>query len=206
SADLEGLPGYSFLTAEVAGCQALLARTGYTGEDGFELAVDAAGAESLWRALQAAGAVPCGLGARDTLRTEAGMPLYGHEIDDSTNPYEAGLGWAVSLDKPDFAGREALAHIKQQPLARKLVGLLVEDGGVPRPGFPVLHAGRPVGCLTSGTFSPTLKRNIAIAYVEAKLAQPDSRLEVEIRGRAVGASVAKLPFVPRHTRGRAPKT
>ncbi|HLG72199.1 MAG TPA: glycine cleavage system aminomethyltransferase GcvT [Chloroflexota bacterium] len=202
SIGLDAMPGYSFAAAEVDGRHALVARTGYTGEDGFELFVEAEDAEALWERLAAAGAAPCGLGARDTLRTEAGMPLYGHEIDESTNPYEAGLGWTVSLRKEDFAGREALVRLKEAAPSRKLVGLLVDDGGgVPRPGFAIAGG----GSLTSGTFSPTLKRNIAMGYVPAPKTEPGTRVEIEIRGRSVGATVVKLPFVPHHTRPRQTK-
>jgi len=204
-ADLGSLPGYSFIgETTVAGQRALVARTGYTGEDGFELYVDAADAEPIWDLFAGSGVTVCGLGARDTLRTEAGMPLYGHEIDDSTNPYEAGLGWTVSLAKEGFAGREALTRIKAEPLARKLVGLLVEEGGVPRPGFPLMVADRQVGQLTSGTFSPTLKRSIAMGYAVSPAAELGTHLEVEIRGKRVGATVVSLPFVPHHTRPRTP--
>jgi aminomethyltransferase len=206
AAGLDGLPGYSFLETSVDGLPALVARTGYTGEDGFELCVDATAAPALWQRLAGLGITACGLGARDTLRTEAGMPLYGHEIDDTTNPYEAGLGWTVALGKGDFAGREALARLKEQGPARKLAGLLVDEGGgVPRPGFPLLTGERRLGELTSGTFSPTLKRNIAMGYVAVEVAEPGSRVEVEIRGRRVGATVAKLPFVPHRTRPRTTK-
>jgi aminomethyltransferase len=203
---LDQLAGYSFADTEVAGRPAMVARTGYTGEDGFEVFVEASDAEPMWERLAALEMLPCGLGARDTLRTEAGMPLYGHEIDETTNPYEAGLGWTVSLTKEGFVGREALARLKETGPTRKLIGLLVDDGGgVPRPGFPVLAGGQPVGQLTSGTFSPTLKRNIAMGYVRVEHAELDGRLDIEIRGRPVGATVVKLPFVPHHTRPREPK-
>jgi aminomethyltransferase len=202
NADLEPLPGYSFVQTEIDCCYALVARTGYTGEDGFELLVSADDSGPIWDHLCSLGSTPCGLGARDTLRTEAGMALYGHEIDDSTNPYEAGLGWTVSLAKDDFVGREALARLKEQGPWRKLVGLFVAEGGVPRPGFPLLAEGRRVGQLTSGTYSPTLKRSIAMGYVERALSEPGAKLEVEIRGRRAGAAVTKLPFVPHHTRPR----
>jgi aminomethyltransferase len=197
--DLEPLPGYSFVQTEVHGKAALVARTGYTGEDGFEVMVDAPQAERVWDALIEQ-AQPAALGARDTLRTEAGMALYGHEIDTSTNPYEARLGWVVNLNKPEFVGREALARIKEQRLARRLLGLLVEAGGVPRPGFPILSDGQSVGTLTSGTYSPSLKRNIALGYAPVDVGQP---LAVEMRGKALRAEVTKLPFVPHHTRPRA---
>jgi aminomethyltransferase len=198
--DLDALPGYAFERAEVGGWGATVARTGYTGEDGFELMVQAEHAERVWQLLLDAGAHPAGLGARDTLRTEAAMALYGHELDTSTNPYEARLGWVVSLSTPDFIGREALAKIKEKGPSRRLVGLLVEAGGVPRPGFPLLCDGQVVGKLTSGTFSPSLKRNIALGYAPIEVGQ---RLAVEMRGKAVPAILTKLPFVPHRTRPRA---
>jgi aminomethyltransferase len=145
-------------------------------------------------------AQPAGLGARDTLRTEAGMALYGHEIDTSINPYEARLGWVVNLTKPEFVGRDALAKIKEQGPSRRLVGLLVDPGGVPRPGFAILSGGQPTGKLTSGTYSPSLKRNIALGYAPVDVAPP---LAVEMRGKPVPAAVTKLPFVPHRTRPRA---
>jgi aminomethyltransferase len=197
--DLEPLPGYSFVQAAVRGQQALVARTGYTGEDGFEVMVEAEHAEGVWDALLEH-AQPAGLGARDTLRTEAGMALYGHEIDTSINPYEARLGWVVNLTKPEFVGRDALAKIKEQGPARRLVGLLVDPGGVPRPGFAILSGGQPTGKLTSGTYSPSLKRNIALGYAPVDVAPP---LAVEMRGKPVPAAVTKLPFVPHRTRPRA---
>ncbi len=203
--DLGSMPGYSFRQGEVAGREALIARTGYTGEDGFELCLAAVDAEAAWMSLLDGGNVTaCGLGARDTLRTEAGMPLYGHEIDEATNPYEAGLGWAVQLGKGDFSGRERLAALKEAGPSRKLVGLLVEEGGVPRPGHPIVSREAPVGQVTSGTFSPTLKRNIAMGYVST--AAISDELAVEIRGKAVPATIVPLPFVPHHSRPRAPRT
>ena len=204
--ELDSLPGYSFADGAVDGRPALISRTGYTGEDGFELCVEAGDAEEVWERLMSAGATPCALGARDTLRTEAGMPLYGHEIDSTTNPYEAGLGWTVSLAKEGFVGRDSLARLKAEAPQRKLVGLLVDaGGGVPRPGFPVLAGGRQVGKLTSGTFSPSLKANVALGYVSVEFAVPEIRLGIDIRGREVSATVTKLPFVPHRTRPRALK-
>ncbi len=205
AADLESMPGYSFQWTQVLGRQALVARTGYTGEDGFEVMVAAEDAASIWDALLGDGGrvAACGLGARDTLRTEAAMPLYGHEIDEQTNPYEACLGWAVSLSKPDFAGRDALAAIKERGPARTLVGFHVGEGGIPRPGFRVFRDGRPVGALTSGTFSPTLRRTIALGYVPAGTGEVGQRFAVEMRGRPVPAEVVNLPFVPHRARPRA---
>jgi aminomethyltransferase len=204
SAALEPLPGYCFVNAAVAGVDAVVSRTGYTGEDGFEVMVDAASAELVWNALSdAQAAVPCGLGARDTLRTEAGFALYGHDIDRTTNPYEARLGWVVSLGKAAFIGRDALAAIKAAGPNRKLVGLRVEPGGVPRPGFPILDDGRPVGSVTSGTFSPSLRQNIAMGYVPVALSNVGQRLSVHMRGKPAGAEVVALPFVAHRSRPRA---
>ncbi len=207
SSPLAVMPGYSFQWAQVLGRRAFVARTGYTGEDGFEVLVEGDHAESVWDALLGDGShvTACGLGARDTLRTEAGMPLYGHEIDESTNPYEARLGWVVNLAKPDFTGKEALAQIKARGPSRRLVGLQIGEGGVPRPGFPILHAESRAGALTSGTFSPSLKRNIGMGYVPASLAAVGQRLEVEMRGKRVPAEVVALPFVPHRTRPRSPR-
>jgi aminomethyltransferase len=202
SVDLEPLPGYAFVNAQVAGASALVSRTGYTGEDGFEIMVGAQAAEAIWTALPA-NAVACGLGARDTLRTEAGFALYGHDIDRTTNPYEARLGWVVSLGKAAFIGRDALAAIKAAGPNRKLVGLRVEPGGVPRPGLPILDDGRPVGSVTSGTFSPSLRQNIAMGYVPVALSNVGQRLSVHMRGKPAGAEVVALPFVAHRSRPRA---
>jgi aminomethyltransferase len=202
SADLEPLPGYAFLQADVGGASALVSRTGYTGEDGFEVMLDADAAAHVWTTLMNS-ACPCGLGARDTLRTEAGFALYGHDIDRTTNPYEARLGWVVNLAKPDFVGREALARIKSEGPSRKLVGLRVGVGGVPRQGFAIVRDGERIGVVTSGTFSPTLKGNIAMGYVPLAFSQPGQVVHVEMRGKAVEAEVVPLPFVPHRSRPRA---
>ena len=195
--DLDPIGGYAFARSTVVQRPALIARTGYTGEDGFELVVEAADAEAVWQALLDAGAVPCGLGARDTLRTEAGFSLYGHEIDRTTNPFEARLGWVVDLGKPaEFVGRAALREIHARGTERRLVGLRVAAGGVPRPGAPILPAGR----VTSGTFSPTLRQNIALGYVPREAAQ---NLKVEVRGTALDAEIVRLPFVEHRSRPRA---
>src|SRR5712691_3265256 len=175
SVDLEPLAGYAFVEARVDGASGTVSRTGYTGEDGFEIMLDADAAERAWSRLQS-GAAPCGLGARDTLRTEAGFALYGHDIDRSTNPYDARLGWVVSSGKAAFVGREALAQIKGAGPSRRLVGLRVAPGGVPRPEFPILHNAERVGSVTSGTFSPTLKQNIAMGYVPVGLSDIGGQL------------------------------
>ena len=198
---------YAGQRAVVAGRDALLARTGYTGEDGFELFTSPGDAEPLWLALTAAGAadglVPAGLAARDTLRLEAGMPLYGNELGTEMTPFDAGLGRVVVLDKPgDFVGRAALAERAQAAPRRVLVGLTVGSRRVPRHGYPVLWDGQPRGTVTSGAPSPTLGVPIAMAYLDAGPAQlaaedADARLAVDIRGRAEPARLTGLPFYHR---------
>ena len=200
--DLGGLRYYAIAEGTVAGLPALVARTGYTGEDGFEVFVDWAHGPDAWAALEAAGRgaglLPCGLGARDTLRLEAGMPLYGNELDRATNPYEAGLGRVVKLDKPgDFVGREALAKAAREGVSRRLVGLAMTGRGIARHGYPVLRAERRTGQVTSGPMSPTLQRAIAMAYVAPPDGEPGTILEVEIRDQAVPAEVVPLPFYKR---------
>lgn len=171
----------------------MVARTGYTGEDGFEITLPASGAEAFWTELAAAGIVPCGLGARDTLRLEAGMNLYGNDMDESVSPLESGLGWTVVLDEGhDFIGRAALVAQKAAGVARKLVGLVLEERGVLRAHQRVVVAGVGEGELTSGSFSPTLERSIGLARVPAATAE---RVEVDIRGRLLPARVVKPPFV-----------
>ena len=198
---------YAGQRAVVAGRDALLARTGYTGEDGFELFTSPGDAEPLWLALTAAGEadglVPAGLAARDTLRLEAGMPLYGNELGTEMTPFDAGLGRVVVLDKPgDFVGRAALAERAQAAPRRVLVGLTVGSRRVPRVGYPVLWDGQPRGTVTSGAPSPTLGVPIAMAYLDAGPAQlaaedADARLAVDIRGRAEPARLTGLPFYHR---------
>ncbi len=180
----------------------LAARTGYTGEEGAECTVESALAGALWDDLLEAGVTPAGLGARDTLRLEAALPLHGQDIDLSTNPYEAGLGWVVSLDDDlPFTGREALARLEAQPAARRLAHLRLDGRGVPRHGYPVVDTGAPgdgpLATLTSGAFSPTLRTGISMAYLPVALAEPGVRLAVEIHGRAVPAEVVPRPFYRR---------
>jgi aminomethyltransferase len=200
--DLAKLRYYAIAEGTVAGIPAFVARTGYTGEDGFEVFVDTARAEELWDALQAAGGplgmVPVGLGARDTLRLEAGMPLYGNDLDTSTNPYEAGLGSVVKLDKPeDFVGRAALRKIAEEGPARLRAGLIVRGRGIARHGYPVMAGERRTGVVTSGTQSPTLGVPIAMAYVAPGDARPGTMLAVEVRDQAIPAEVVSLPFYRR---------
>ncbi len=200
--DLDALHYYAIAEGPVAGIPALVARTGYTGEDGFEVFVETDRAVELWDALVAAGRdhglTPIGLGARDTLRLEAGMPLYGNELDRTTNPFEAGLGRVVKLDKAgDFVGREALEKVARSGVARKLAGLVVRGRGIARHGYPVLAGDRRTGVVTSGTQSPTLAQAIAMAYVATADAEPGTMVDVEIRGQRVPAEVVALPFYRR---------
>jgi aminomethyltransferase len=200
--DLGALRYYGIAEGEVAGVPAQVARTGYTGEDGFELFIESEQAGALWDAVLAAGEpsglVPVGLGARDTLRLEAGMPLYGNELDRSTNPFEAGLGRVVKLDKEGaFVGRVALERVAEAGVARRLVGLTLRERGIARHGYPVADANGPTGTVTSGTMSPTLGEPIAMAYVATANAEPGTMLSVEIRGAGVAAQVVPLPFYKR---------
>ena len=200
--DLGALRYYAVEEGTVAGIPALVARTGYTGEDGFEVFVESGLTMELWEvllaAVQAQDGLPIGLGARDTLRLEAGMPLYGNELDLETNPFEAGLGRAVKLDKEeDFVGRTALEKVARDGPARKLVGLVVDGRGIARHGYPVFNGERRTGVVTSGTQSPTLGVPIAMAYVAPADAEPGTVVDVEIRGTRVPARVVALPFYRR---------
>ena len=194
--DLEQIKYYHFAEGTVAGIpDVLVSRTGYTGEDGFELYFDAAHAEAMWRALTADERVtPAGLGARDSLRLEMGMALYGNDIDDTTTPLEANLGWLVKLKKGDFVGREALERQKAAGLTRKLVGFTTTERSFPRHGYPVFYGGAPSGEVRSGTVSPSLNIPIGTAYLPAAAAQEGTRFEIDIRGKRVEAVVVKPPF------------
>jgi aminomethyltransferase len=193
--NLSEVKRFGHIEGTVLGQRGFLARTGYTGEDGFEVMLDPEVGEALWRSLLAAGVTPCGLGARDTLRLEAAMMLYGQDIDDTTTPLEAGLGWLVHLDqKGDFIGRSPLEEQKQFGVARRLVGLRTEGRNIARHGYPVLYHGETVGTITSGTLAPILGYPIALAYVPAHLAKLGQALEVEIRGSLYPAVVVKRPF------------
>jgi aminomethyltransferase len=187
----------------VAGIDATVSRTGYTGEDGVELIVPAPVALKLWTAIldagQSSGVVPCGLGARDTLRFEAGMPLYGHELDATINPFEAGVGWVVKLKKGDFVGRDALVKIKPN-VSRTRVGLALGGKRIARQGCPVLQDGKPVGAVTSGTFAPTLGRSLAMALIPNEAAAIGTRLDIDVRGTSEPAEVVPLPFYKRADR------
>jgi aminomethyltransferase len=197
--DVSRIGTYRFAEGEVAGVPSIISRTGYTGEDGFELYCVPDGAEKLWNALleegQADGVKPCGLGARDSLRTEMKFALYGNDIDDAHTALEAGLGWIVKLDKPGgFIGQQALQAQKAAGVKRKLVGFEVTGSGIPRHGYPLLKDGQRVGEVTSGTMGPSVKKPIGMGYVPTELAAEGSTFEVEIRGRPVPAVVVKTPF------------
>ena len=202
SVDLSDMDYFSCRETHVAGVPCLAGRTGYTGEDGWEFYCPIDQTGTLWDALMEAGAPhglqPIGLGARDTLRLEARMPLYGNELAADINPYEAGLGWAVKLDKGDFVGREALAVAKEAKVGRRTVGFkMVERGGVPRSHYEVQVDGQTIGQVTSGTSSPTLGENIGIALIERQFAGIGKPLDIVIRGKPVAAQQVRTPFYKR---------
>lgn len=204
SAALDSIKTYWFLEGTVLnGIPAILARTGYTGEDGFEIYLAWEKGPEVWRALFDAGKVeglkPCGLGARDTLRLEMKYPLYGNELTDTTNPLEAGLGWVVKLDKGDFVGRDALIKVKEQGLKRQLVGFKLLEKGIPRHDYTLWdEAGTTqIGKVTSGTQSPSLKQAIGIGYVDTGFSKMGSKLTVDIRGTKVLAEIVPTPFYQR---------
>ncbi len=185
---------FAVAPVEWNGTPCIVAGTGYTGEDGIEIHVPVAAAPELWRGLMTAGVAPAGLGARDTLRLEAGLPLHGHELGEGITPLQAGLGWVVRWDKGDFRGRDALLAERERGVARKLRGLLVEGRRPPRSGYPVLVAGVAVGEITSGNFSPVLGQAIALAFLPPDVAD-GSAVEIDVRGSRVPAIVTKPPFV-----------
>jgi len=193
--DLSTIKYYHFVEGFVAGHAAIISRTGYTGEDGFELYIPNESAVPLWEALLATGRVtPAGLGARDTLRLEMGMALYGNDIDDTTTPLEAGLAWLVKLNKGDFVGREALVAQKERGLSRRLVGFTMPERSFPRHGYPVFYDGAPSGEVRSGTMSPTLGVPIGTAYLPIAGTKEGTTFEIEIRGKRLPATVVKPPF------------
>jgi aminomethyltransferase len=197
--DLSNIPNFGHARAQVLGHPAFLARTGYTGEDGFEVMVTPAAGVELWDALIAAGVVPCGLGARDTLRLEAAMCLYGQDISDDTTPLEAGLGWLVHLDTGDFIGRDLLTQQKATGVNRKLVALTTEGRYIARHDYPVIVNGQKIGIVTSGTLSPTLNHPIALAYLNTEFTKIGQVVEVEIRGKLHPATIVKKPFYRRQS-------
>jgi aminomethyltransferase len=198
---LDTLKYYHAATGKLLGdAPATISRTGYTGEDGFELIVAAADAVRVWDALLESGSgfgvVPCGLGARDTLRFEAGMPLYGHELSATVNPFAAGVGWAVKLDKGEFVGAEALRQHQASPGAAR-IGLRLNGKRIARQGASISHEGRTVGAVTSGTFSPTLEASLDMALVDPDASAPGTSVVVDVRGKPEEAQVVPLPFYKR---------
>jgi aminomethyltransferase len=192
--DLDAIPYFGLAPGRVAGTEATISRTGYTGEDGFELFVPAAGVGAVWDVLLAAGAVPCGLAARDVCRLEAGLRLYGNDMDESVNPYEAGLGWTVRLKKGDFVGRAALDQVKAEGPRRVIIGLGGAERTIPRHGLEVRREGRTIGTVTSGTYSFWLQKGIGMALVEAGAVQSGGAVEISGRGAGGRADIVALPF------------
>jgi aminomethyltransferase len=199
--DLNELKYYWFANGEVASALATVSRTGYTGEDGFEVFCRPNQADHVWQALLEAGrsadVIPCGLAARDTLRLEAAMRLYGNDIDETTSVLEADLGWTVGWKKPAFIGHERLRQQKEHGVTRKLVGFEMIDRGIARHGYPVVRSGEQIGVVTSGTQTPFVKKAIGMAYVPRELTVPGTELEIDVRGRASKAKVVPLPFYKR---------
>ena len=198
SADLDAIRYYHFAEGEVADVHAVISRTGYTGEDGFELYVAAGEAVPLWRRLLLAGAddgiMPIGLGARDSLRLEMGYALYGNDLDENHTPLEAGLGWVVKFDKGDFVGRDALAQLRERGVRQKLVGFVMKERGFPRHGYDVRMNGEPGGVVTSGIVSPSTGQGIGMAYVPTESAKAGTTIEIMIRDKPTPAEVVRPPF------------
>jgi len=195
---------YHFVEAKVDSVEAIVSRTGYTGEDGFEVYAAPDKGEQIWNKLLEAGAfgseegvLPCGLAARNTLRLEAGMALYGHEIDETTTLLEANLGWICKLNKGDFIGRDALAKQKEEGVTKRLVGFAITDRGIARDGQDVLIEGARAGNVTSGSPAPYLKKNIGMAYVPAEFAKEGQQIQIDVRGKLTGAQIVKTPFYKR---------
>jgi aminomethyltransferase len=199
--DLAAIKYYWFAYGEVANARATISRTGYTGEDGYEVFVPPAQARRAWEALldagRDAGLVPAGLAARDTLRLEAGMRLYGNDIDETTTPLEADLGWIVAWNKPEFLGREVLAEQEQRGVSRRLVGFEMLDRAIARHGYEAFVGGERAGVVTSGTQTPFLKKAIGMAYLPVGSTEPGTGFEVEVRGRRARARVVSMPFYKR---------
>jgi len=195
---------YHFTEGQVDGVPAIVSRTGYTGEDGFEVYAAAEKAEQIWNKLLDAGnfgsdtgVLPCGLAARNTLRLEAGMALYGHEIDETITLLEANLGWICKLNKDDFIGRGALAKQKEEGVRRRLVGFEMTERGIARDGQDVVIDGQRLGQVTSGSPAPYLKKNIGMAYVPTAFANENQQIQIDVRGKLVGARIVKIPFYKR---------
>src|SRR5262245_53004502 len=201
--DLSEIRYYWFAYGEVAAARVTISRTGYTGEDGYEIFVPPNMADRVWQAILESGrsaeVIPCGLGARDALRLDAAMRLYGNDIDDTTTALEAGLGWTIVWNKPDFIGRESLMQQRTSGIDRTLIGFEMLDRGIARHGYAVMRDGRQVGTVTSGTQTPFLKKAIGMAYVPIAMGTLDTEIEIDVRGRALKARVVPLPFYKRVT-------
>jgi aminomethyltransferase len=197
--DLKTIGHHKITSAKILNVPALVSRTGYTGEDGFELFFEGSRAEAIWNKLVELGAAPCGLGARDTLRLEAGMPLYGHEYNEGITPLETPFTFAVKLGKEDFIGKDSLVRHKEEGFSKKLVGIKLTQTGIPRQGYKIFKDGKVVGYITSGTMSPTLNMAIGMGYAKTECSELGTPLEVEIRGKFIRAEVVKLPFYKRLT-------
>ncbi len=199
SADLSSIPYYHFVQGNLAGIDMIISRTGYTGELGFEIYFDVRHGEKIWNAIFDAGKefgiAPIGLGARDTLRLEMGYCLYGNDIDQTTNPIEGGLGWITKLAKGEFIAKPVLERTKADGPKRKLVGMMLHEKAVPRHGYPLMASGANVGVVTSGTFSPTLEKGIAMGYVNAAHASIGSKIQIDVRGKFIDATIVALPFL-----------
>jgi aminomethyltransferase len=199
--DLSAIKYYGFAAGEMAGAPVFISRTGYTGEDGFEIGFSAAHSKKMWEAIFEAGKEfdiePIGLGARDTLRLEMKFCLYGNDIDHTTLPIEAGLGWITKLDKGDFIGREPIAKMKAAGISRTLVGFEVEGRAIARHGYPILKDGRQIGHVTSGTFSPSLEKAIGLGFVEIAHSMIGAEISIDARGRTAAARIVKTPFYKR---------
>ncbi len=199
--NLDDIGYYWFKQDELAGVDMMISRTGYTGEDGFELMIPVEESLPVWNALMESGrdydAEPIGLGARDTLRLEVGYCLYGNDIDATTSPLEAGLGWITKLNKGDFIGRDAILQSKQHGLSRKLIGFVMNERSFPRHGYDIMADGVKIGYVTSGTYSPMIEKSIGMGYVEIGHSEPDSPIEIVIRDRTQPATVIKTPFYNR---------
>ena len=188
------LPRFGHTQTRIEDVEVLAARTGYTGEDGFEIIGDAANALRLWGSFMRRGVRPCGLGARDSLRLEAGMLLYGQDMDKSTNPFEAGLGWSVEMDNGDFIGKSALIEIKRQGIKRRHIGFQMTGRGIARSGYKIVRCGQEVGKVTSGGYAPTLNVNIGFGYVPIELATNGTDIEIMIRNKSVAAQIVNRRF------------
>ncbi|MFW5788000.1 MAG: glycine cleavage system aminomethyltransferase GcvT, partial [Halanaerobiales bacterium] len=197
--ELTELAGYHFIEGKLAGVDVLLSRTGYTGEDGFEIYFDISKAEHLWQQIFEAGKElglkPVGLGARNTLRLEKALCLHGNDIDESTDPLQAGLSFVVDLDKKDFIGKQSLEKIKKEGIKEKLAGFEMMERGIPRHGYKIKYNNKIIGEVTSGSYSPSLNKNIGLGYIENEFNEPGTKISIDIRGKSVNAKIVETPFI-----------